>query len=139
MSEAPEVLLFDKDCRLCTGLVRWILDRDRSARIHFAARESAAATKLLAEHGASLAQLPDSLVLINGTGVHTRSEAVLRVAALLGKPWSWAGVARILPRPLRDLLYRGVARYRYGVFGRSVRGFQVPPHLRNRFLDQSSD
>ncbi len=46
------------------------------------------------------------------------SDAVLRIYEGLGWPWRVAALARLVPRPLRDPVYRLVARNRYRLFGR---------------------
>ena len=130
------IVLFDGVCNLCNATVRWIIERDRRKAFRFASLQSRAA----AEAGGELSMLehgrrPDSVVLIDAEGTHTRSEAAIRIGRHLGFPWSLAGLARILPRALRDAVYSGVARNRYRWFGRRD-ACQVPtPELRARFLD----
>jgi predicted DCC family thiol-disulfide oxidoreductase YuxK len=51
--------------------------------------------------------------LIDDEGTWVRSDAVLRIAGRLGAPWSAAGVLLAVPRPLRDGVYRLVARVRH--------------------------
>ena len=71
-----------------------------------------------ADPSAAIDSLPDSIVLIDEDGIHTCSSAALRVARRLGFPYSLAAVGTILPRPLRDGIYRLIARNRYRWFGR---------------------
>jgi predicted DCC family thiol-disulfide oxidoreductase YuxK len=61
---------------------------------------------------------PESFVLIDGERSWTETAAVLRVAHALGWPWRLAWLAWLIPYPLRDFLYRWVARNRYRWFGR---------------------
>ena len=61
---------------------------------------------------------PKSNVLLDGTRTWTGTAAVLRVAHALGWPWRLAWVAWLIPCPLRDALYRRIARNRYRWFGR---------------------
>lgn len=46
------------------------------------------------------------------------SDGVFMVLAKLPNPWPWLGVFRVVPRPIRDGVYRGIARLRYRLFGR---------------------
>jgi predicted DCC family thiol-disulfide oxidoreductase YuxK len=128
------VLLFDGACHLCDAAVQWVIARDASGQFHFAALQSAAARTLLVERG--VGRLPDSLVLVDETGVHVQSEAALRVAARLGRPWSWLALARLVPRSLRDAVYAWVATNRYRWFGRRDVCVRPTPELRARFLDR---
>jgi predicted DCC family thiol-disulfide oxidoreductase YuxK len=128
------VILFDGVCNLCNASVRWVIARDRGAVFRFASLQSVAGMQVLAAAGAA-AGAQDSVVLVDEAGVHTRSEAVLRIARRLGFPWSLAGTGRILPRAWRDAVYAWVARHRYAWFGRQDACLRPTPALRARFLD----
>lgn len=55
-----------------------------------------------------------SLCLADATGLHVASDAALRIAARLRAPWPLAArVAGIVPRRVREAVYRGVAALRY--------------------------
>lgn len=130
------LILYDGVCKLCHAAVRFVLARDRHARFRFAALDSPAARARLADAGArGLETLPDSVVLIDGAGVHVRSTAALRIARALGFPWSLACLAIVVPRPLRDALYDAIARRRYRWFGREDACPMPPPGVADRFLD----
>jgi predicted DCC family thiol-disulfide oxidoreductase YuxK len=131
------IVLFDGVCNLCNASVRWIIERDAPAQFRFASLQSRAAQEALSaafgNDGAG--ERPDSIVLIDADGVHVRSEAALRIARRLGFPYSLLGAARLIPRPVRDLVYRVIARYRYQWFGR-LEACAVPDaELAARFLD----
>lgn len=128
------ILLFDGDCNVCNASVDFVIARDPQARFRFASLQSDVAARLLEQAGAP-ADLPDSVVLLDEAGVHTRSDAAIRVAGRLGPPWSLLTVARIVPRPLRDRVYAWVARNRYRWFGRQSACRLPTPELRARFLD----
>ena len=105
------VIVFDGDCLFCQRSVRFIHRHDRAGTFRFAARQSPAGARLLGDTGVGLA--PNSMVLIDDQGIWLRSDAVLRIASRLGAPWSAAGVLVAVPRPLRDGVYRIVARVRH--------------------------
>jgi predicted DCC family thiol-disulfide oxidoreductase YuxK len=79
--------------------------------------------------------LPDSIVFIDDEGVHVRSAAAIRIASKLGPPYSILRGALLVPRPIRDALYRFVARNRYRWFGRREVCMRPSPDLASRFLD----
>ena len=132
--EARAVVLFDGVCNLCNGTVRWILERDARERFVFASLQSDAAADVL-ERAGFRGERPDSLVLVDADGAHFHSDAALRIAAGLGLPWSVLGWARIVPRFVRDGIYRWVARNRYRWFGRSETCALPRPGQERRFLD----
>ncbi|MBI5516701.1 MAG: thiol-disulfide oxidoreductase DCC family protein [Deltaproteobacteria bacterium] len=132
----PPVVLFDGDCNLCDATVQFVIARDPGARFRFASLQSAAGRDLLAAHGRRLQGAPESVVLIEGGAVHERSGAALRILSGLGLPWSLAGVLWLVPRPVRDALYRWVARNRYRWFGRRTQCLAPSSALRARFLPE---
>ena len=128
--EGRPIVLFDGVCNLCAGAVRFIIRRDRRGRFRFAALQSDAGRRILAQQGASLPEAgetlpeaggsPESLVLVADGRTHARSGAALRIAVGLDGGWPLLAVFLVIPAPLRDLAYRIVARNRYRWFGRQT-------------------
>jgi predicted DCC family thiol-disulfide oxidoreductase YuxK len=121
------LVIFDGHCVLCNRTVRWLVRRDRRRRLHFAASESPKVQALLARHGLAPQDSetgPGTILAIrDNDGPNerplTRSDAV--VALLRELPTPWPAIAAALgwiPRPVRDLGYRLVARWRYRIWGR---------------------
>lgn len=138
-SEGTPVVLFDGVCNLCNASVRFILDREHDRRLRFASLQSPAARRVLAEADvADPDALPDSIVLVDGDGVHTRSTAALRICRHLRAPWSWMRVFAIVPAGLRDALYSVIARNRYRWFGRKDACGLPRPEYAARFLEDGS-
>lgn len=127
------LILFDGVCNLCNNAVAWIIKRDRNAIFTFASRQSAAGAQMLATLAVTP---PDSIVLIDAAGVHTHSDAVLRIARTLGFPWSLAAIAFILPSGLRNLVYSWIARNRYRWFGKQETCMMPTPELQARFAQE---
>jgi predicted DCC family thiol-disulfide oxidoreductase YuxK len=132
---SPAIVLFDGVCNLCHGAVQFIIDRDPKGRFHFASLQSERGQALLREHGvAPTAGDPDTIYLIEDGRLFDRSTAALRIARQLSFPW-WLGAAGlVLPRVLRDVAYRFVARNRYRWFGRTNECRVPTPELRARML-----
>ena len=65
------------------------------------------------------------------------SDATLRVLSRLGGAWRVvAAVACVFPRPVRDLVYDGVARVRRRLFAMPPDACPlIPQRLRDRFMD----
>jgi predicted DCC family thiol-disulfide oxidoreductase YuxK len=114
------VLLFDGECGLCTRIVQLVLRADRKGTLCFASLQGEFARKITARH-AELRSV-DSMALLEATAagdyhVSVRSEAALRLARYLGFPWALLGLARVIPRPVRDRVYDEIARRRHRWFG----------------------
>lgn len=108
---AAAVVLFDGDCAFCNGWVNWIRKRDREHRFQYASLGSAEGSALRARH-----QVPghiDSVVLVSDGRAFVKSNAAWRILALLPGYRAAAWALRLLPRPLRDLGYDLMARYRH--------------------------
>jgi predicted DCC family thiol-disulfide oxidoreductase YuxK len=121
------LVIFDGRCGLCNRSVNWFLTRDRNDRMRFVPSDAPAAGPLLDRHGwASLAVQGNPATILVAVSPGTPAERMLvrsaAVLALLAQlPAPWPAVATILgwiPRRLRDLGYRLVARFRYRLFGR---------------------
>lgn len=125
-------LLFDGVCNLCNGAVQFVLDHERDHELRFAALQSPEAKELLGDH--PLPSGLDSVILVEGGEVFTHSDAALRVARHLGMPWRLLSAFRVVPRFVRDAVYRFIARHRYRWFGKSETCRIPTPELRARFL-----
>ena len=140
MAGSNPIILYDGVCGLCNSLVQFLLKHDKSGRLRFASLQSDFAEKVLSRHGIDAKDLDTVHVVENydqlGERVLQRSDAVLRAARELGGLWgASASVARVVPRGLRDLVYRFVATNRYRMFGKYDACMLPDPNQRSRFLD----
>lgn len=116
MTALDTVLLFDGVCRLCNGWSRFVIRFDRQRRIKLCSVQSAEGQAILAHFGLPLTEF-DTLLLVEGPQLRVRSDAVLRVLAIIGWPWRAVGIFRVIPTGLRDWGYSHIARNRYRLFG----------------------
>ena len=123
------LVIFDGDCAMCSGAVQLILKLEREPKMHFAPIRGETFKRLIP--GALHER--ETMMLHHQGQTLTESEAVLKIAHLLGAPWSIAYAFRILPAGLRNLVYRWIARNRYRIFGRNESCYLAPPEVRNRF------
>lgn len=127
------IVLFDAQCVLCSANARFIVKHDRAARFRLAAMQGAAGAALFRSNGLDPAN-PDTILVIDGPHVWRNSDAVLAIYSGLGWPWRLAGLARLIPRALRDPAYRWVARNRYRLFGRRETCWLPDPAFADRLL-----
>jgi predicted DCC family thiol-disulfide oxidoreductase YuxK len=128
------VILFDGECNLCNGFVRFVLPRDSAGRFKFASLQSPFGQQLLSGHSLPTNTL-DSVVLAEEGRVYSRSTAVLRILRHISGPWPLLYAFTLVPRPLRDAVYDFIGRNRYRWFGRRESCLMPTPENRNRFLD----
>jgi len=131
---AGAVVLFDGVCNLCNGAVNFIIDRDPGSHFRFAALQSEQAAALLAPLGRVPEVEPQSFILVEDGKVYERSSAALRIARRMRGGWKLLYAFMVVPRPLRDAVYRLVARNRYRMFGKAESCRMPTPELRARFL-----
>ena len=127
------VLLFDGVCNLCNGTIQWIIPRDTDAVLAFAPLQSPIGTAVQERYGLDPDDL-DSVLLVDNKGLYTKSTAAIRVAELLGWPYTFARAGRPIPRGLRDRLYDFVADNRYNWFGRKDQCMVPDDDISDRFL-----
>lgn len=126
------LIFYDGECGLCSRSVQWFIRRDHKLRLRFAPLQGQTAAKALPKQEEN--PLNWSLILRDASGIHYRSDAVLRAAAHLGGIWRLARWLLICPRPLRDSAYRFIARKRYRWFGRHDACWLGDRNTRERIL-----
>ena len=129
----PAIVLFDGVCNLCNASVTFIIDRDPQGMFRFAPLQSEAAQRLVTHN-----ELPvhgrDSVVLLEAGQIYTQSTAALRIARRLSGWWPLVSGLMVVPQPIRDGVYRWIARNRYRWFGQTPTCRVPTPELRQRFL-----
>jgi predicted DCC family thiol-disulfide oxidoreductase YuxK len=140
MAAANPIIFYDGVCGLCNRLVQFLLKHDKHGRLHFASLQSDFAAKVLGRHGIDPKDLDTVHVVENydqpNERVLQRSDAILRAGRELGGVWGTSSsIAKVVPRGLRDLVYRLVATNRYRMFGKYDTCMLPDPSQRSRFLD----
>ena len=128
------VILFDGVCNLCTGSVRFVIERDSRKQFRFASLQSPVAEKLLGPQR-NEADRFESVVLVVGERIYRKSSAALLIARRLDGLWPLLSVLLAIPRPLRDAVYDWIGRRRYRMFGKRAACWKPQPELADRFLD----
>ncbi|MCM0042283.1 MAG: thiol-disulfide oxidoreductase DCC family protein [Algoriphagus sp.] len=115
--ESPSILLFDGHCSLCNASVDFVWKRDAKKKLLFAAIQSPAGQRVLKHHGLPSTYL-DTLVLVEKGEIYLGSTAALRVARKLRRGWPLLYALIIVPKGIRDVIYRWIGSNRYAWFGR---------------------
>lgn len=126
--------MFDTDCVLCSGMVRFVLAHERDHAIQFAGAWSPEGLDLAARHGLTRADLNETFLFVTDGRALTRSDAALALLGHMRAPWRWLRAVQVLPRSVRDALYTYVARRRYRWFGQRTDCTVVPRAQRGRFI-----
>jgi predicted DCC family thiol-disulfide oxidoreductase YuxK len=133
--DAHPVVLFDGVCNLCNAVVNFVIDHDPDAMFRFAALQSDAARDRLAALGEPPPPPdPQTFLLLDEGTVYRESTAALLLLGKLRGPLRLMKVFLFVPRPIRDGVYRFIARHRYGWFGRTEACRMPTAELKARFL-----
>ncbi|MDE2845811.1 MAG: DCC1-like thiol-disulfide oxidoreductase family protein [Gemmatimonadota bacterium] len=155
------ILFFDGVCGLCNRFVDFMLRVDSKDRFRYSPLQGETARRMLwmdgevrgdeagsrqtggetGDHQAD-AHDPDvhepgdlrSFIFLDKDRRFEQSSAVLHALKRLGGAWRLIAVLYVFPRPLRDYVYRIVARNRYRWFGRREECRLPTPEERDRFL-----
>jgi len=128
-----ELVLFDGVCNLCTASVNFILKWESSSRLKFTSLQSPDGLLLLNEIQRNKPGT-DSIMFLKGGQLLTHSSAVLAISRYLKFPISLAVIFYLVPRFIRDALYRFIARNRYFWFGKKDVCMVPDPGVQDRFL-----
>jgi predicted DCC family thiol-disulfide oxidoreductase YuxK len=112
-TESATTLLHDAPCLLCRASVQWVIRNDLQHRFRFVALDSSEGRELLFDAGLE-PHKANSVVLIHDGRVYRYSSALVVALRLLGGRWSLLGsLLWLVPKPIRDVGYRVVARHRH--------------------------
>lgn len=118
------IIVFDGVCALCDASVQFVLRHDQQELFHFAPLQGETGQRLLQQTNID-PEVIQSVVLIEAPDrgskmpkAYLRSDAALRIAASFTGKWRLLRHLRFVPRPLRDMVYKLVARWRYRLFGK---------------------
>lgn len=134
------VAFFDGECNVCDRAVRFLLRHDRAGVLHYASLQGTTAAALQAAVPAFPRDL-DTFVLAEPGGagaepvrITVRTDGIARAMELTGGLGGRARLLRLVPRPLRDALYRRFASLRHRLFGRKDVCALPTPDERARLL-----
>ena len=137
-SQRGGLVIFDGVCNLCEASVNFIIRHDTEGVFRFVPSQSELGAALQQEYDINTTGL-DTVVLIRDGQVFTESDAGVRIASAFDGPWRLLGLARWVPRPLRNWVYCRIANNRYAWFGRKEVCLIPTPEVRGRFLETEAD
>lgn len=115
-SDGP-IIVFDAMCVLCSANAAFVLRHGSAGGFRLTAMQGDIGAALYRRFGIDPAN-PETLIVVEDDRALRDSDAVLRIWAGLDRPWNWLAACRIVPRWLRDPVYRWIARHRYRLFGK---------------------
>lgn len=111
------IIVFDGECVFCSANAQFVLRHDRDHFFRLASMQGRVGTALYQRFGMDPAN-PDSLIIVHADHLLRDSDAVLAIYSALGWPWRAMSTFYLVPKSLRDPIYRFIAHNRYRLFGR---------------------
>lgn len=111
------VIIFDGVCTLCNSSVDFVIRNDKKCQFRYTANQMEVGREILRDQGLD----PDnihSVYLYQDGELYSKSTAALRVARLLGFPFSLTWGFMVIPAFIRDVVYDWIASNRYKWFGK---------------------
>jgi predicted DCC family thiol-disulfide oxidoreductase YuxK len=133
--QCQHIILFDGVCNLCNSSVNFILRHEKSPLFHFASIQSETGKALLQWCGLP-EDFSDAVIYIENGQVHEGSTAALKIGRSLKFPWSTISIVGLLvPKFIRDWVYRQIGTHRYQWFGKRDVCMAPTKELKVRFYD----
>ena len=127
------IIVFDALCVLCSANAAFVLRHDRAGRFRLASMQGETGVALYRRFGIDPTR-PETQIVVTGDEALRDSDAVLAIWAGLDRPWRMLARLRLVPRPIRDPIYRFVARHRYRLFGKRETCWLPTPDQARRIL-----
>lgn len=128
------IILFDGVCNLCNGSVIFILKHEKAPVFQFASIQSETGKELLSWCGLPK-NFSDAVIYIKNGRIYQGSTAALKIGQTLNFPWSAiSSLGLLVPKILRDWVYRQIGTHRYQWFGKRDVCMIPTENLKARFL-----
>jgi len=127
-------VFFDGVCTLCNRGVNFLIKHDKKGVLKFASLQSEYAQNVIPKALLDRDNL-DTIIVYTDGKFYERSKAVLKLCKVLGGGFYVVLIGYLIPRFIRDGLYRFIANNRYRWFGKTAQCRIPTVDLKDRFLD----
>ena len=128
------IIFFDGVCNLCNKSINRLIKNDVKKKFKFASLQSDFAMSFVPDQMINHKNL-DTILLYKKGQFYDRSNAVLNICKALGGGFNLFLIGYIVPRFIRDAMYRLVANNRYKWFGKEDQCMVPTDDLKDRFLN----
>ncbi len=127
------VVLFDSQCLLCNGFVRWIIHWDRERKLKFSGLKS---TKSLHEIEKRQIPIPENgtVILLLRHRYLTESDAAIEIMKIAKFPSIIITTIQAIPHLWQNRIYKWVSRNRYRFFKKRTYCPLPDPAEMSRFI-----
>jgi len=128
-----QLILFDGVCNFCDDAIQKVIKADKNNNFVFASLQSNFGQEIVKHIG--LQPTLDSIVLYNpGFAYYTESDAVIEISKQLSGIYPIIQLGKILPKGIRNSLYKYFAKNRYKWYGKKDDCALPSKEIRSKFL-----
>ena len=127
-----KIILFDGVCNYCNAMINLAIRNDKKAILKFATLQSETGKEL--KNWYHIAPEIDSVIFIEDGKAYAYSDAALRISRYLQWPAKLLYALIIIPRFIRQPIYKWIAKNRYKWFGKKEQCMIPTPDVKTRFL-----
>ncbi len=128
--------LYDGQCGMCHASVRFFMRFSKTEDFMFSTIDSEFTQNELSIRGIPLSEASEGAIYIRGEHLYQKSSAVLEALSDCVLPFSLFSIGLIIPKKLRDGLYRCIARRRLWISKKLKLSCNLPKHTdQNRFKE----
>jgi predicted DCC family thiol-disulfide oxidoreductase YuxK len=131
--DKEKIVLFDGVCNYCNSMINYAIRNDKKGVLKFATLQSEAGKQLKSKY--SIPAEIDSVIFIENGKVFTYSDAAIHISRYLRWPAKALYGLIIVPKFIRQPVYKWIARNRYKWFGKREECMIPSPDIKSRFLD----
>jgi len=127
-----KIVLFDGVCNYCNAMINRAIRNDKKAVLKFATLQSETGHQLKSRY-----RIPpeiDSVIFIENGNVYTYSDAAIRTARYFRWPAKIVYGLKIIPKFIREPIYKWIAKNRYKWFGKRDQCMIPAQDVKARFL-----
>lgn len=106
------IIIYDGTCSFCNYWVQFVLKRDKTKKFYFIASQKEKAQSLL-ESFDMTSMASQTVMVYFQDKLYMYSDAVLFIMKEMN--YSIRYIAYVIPRFIRDAVYKGIAKYRYKI------------------------
>ncbi|MCF8231335.1 MAG: DCC1-like thiol-disulfide oxidoreductase family protein [Bacteroidales bacterium] len=128
-----KLIIYDGHCVICNGSVHIIARYDRSGLIRFTHSETSLGQAFSSELPPGISA-DMSVIFVDNGHIYTLSDAVIQIAKYLRFPYNLLRLLKILPKKIRDGIYRLIAANRYRIFKRREQCMLPDARLKTRII-----
>jgi len=133
LNDKKMIILFDGVCNICIFSIQFIINKDSKDIFRIASIQSLIGKEIIEKYSIDIKK-NNSIILINNDNISYRSTAALSILNRLNTFWKILVVFYIIPYPIRDYIYRLVAKNRYYIFGKKNKCMIPDKYVKSKFL-----